>query len=137
MNKIKILEEKENPLFNRNEVILEITNEVVPSNKEVEKLISEKFSSNPQKIKIKKIEGRFGSKNFKIIANIYSSENDKNNIEIKTKKQRDAEKKAAEEERKKAKEEKKKAEEEKIQTKTAKIDEVKEDNKIEEKEKVE
>lgn len=103
---IKILEEKENQLFNRKELKFEIETEVTPSHVEVEKLISEKFSTVAENIKIDKIEGKFGIKKFLIIAKIYNSKEDKDNFEIKTKKQREAEKKAVEEAAKKAAEEK-------------------------------
>ncbi len=110
---MKILEEKENLLFNRKELRLEIEAEVTPSYVDVEKLISEKFSTTSENIKINKIEGKFGVKKFLILAKIYKSKEDKDNFEIKTKKQREAEKKEAAEAAKKAAEEKKKAEEEK------------------------
>lgn len=113
MMEMKIIEEKENLLFSRKELRLEIEAEVTPSYVEVEKLISEKFSTDSENIKIDKIEGKFGVKKFLIIAKIYKSKEDKNNFEIKTKKQREAEKKEAAETAKKAKEEKKKVEEEK------------------------
>lgn len=116
---MKILEEIENKLFNRREIKLEVEAEVTPSHVEVEKLISEKFSTAAENIKINKIEGKFGIKKFLIILKIYNSKADKDNFEIKTKKQREAEKKAIEEERKKATEEKKKAEEEKAAAKEA------------------
>lgn len=109
---MKILEEKENSLFNRKELKLEIESDVTPSHAEIEKLISEKFSADAEKIKINKIEGKFGVRKFLVLANIYNSKEDKENFEIKTKKQREAEKKAREEEDKKLAEEKKKAQEE-------------------------
>ncbi len=110
----KILEEKENPLFNRKEIKIEIESDVTPSYTEVKKLIAEEFKTDADRIKINKIEGRFGIKKFTIFANIYNSKEDKDNFEIKTKKQRETEKKAAEEETKKLAEEKKKIEEEKV-----------------------
>lgn len=119
MMEMKILEEKENQLFNRKELRLEIEANVTPSHVEVEKLISEKFSTTAENMKIDKIEGKFGMKKFLIIAKIYNSKEDKDNFEIKTKKQREAEKKAIAEERKKAAEEKKKAEEERKATEEA------------------
>lgn len=109
MEEIKILKEKENQLFNRKELEFEIEADVTPSHIDVEKLISEKFSTDSEKIKINKIEGKFGLRKFLIIAKIYDSKEDKDNFEIKTKKQREAEKKAIEEERKKITEEKKKS----------------------------
>lgn len=85
MENFKILEEKENLLFNRKEIRLNVDVEVTPSNSEAEKFISEKFSVPVENIKIKKISGRFGSKTFTIIVNIYNSEEHKK-VESKLKK---------------------------------------------------
>ncbi len=85
---LKIINEKKNPLFNRKEVILEIESEVTPSHAEAEKIISEKFKTFPEAFKIKKIHGNFGSKVFKISANIYPSKEEKENTEAKTKKEK-------------------------------------------------
>jgi len=84
---LKIIDEKENLLFKRKEIKMEITREVTPSHAEVEKIISEKFSAPFDLIKIKKISGKFGSKKFEINANIYSSKEEKENTEIKSKKE--------------------------------------------------
>ena len=125
---IKIIEEKQNPLFNRKEVILEVQSNVTPSHLEAEKIISDKFSTKPEAFKIKKIKGSFGSKDFKIIANIYPSKKEKEEIEFKSKKERELELKAIEE-AKKAEEEKKKAE---VETKISE-EEKKNEEKTEEK----
>ena len=90
---LKIIHEKENPLFKRNEIIAEINSETTPKIIEIDKKLSERFSKPVENIKTQKIEGRFGSKTFKIKANIYESMEDKEKSEIKTKKQREAEKK--------------------------------------------
>ena len=87
MENFKLIEEKENPLFNRKEVVFEVQAKITPSRTEVEKLISEKFSTQAGNIKIKKIHGKFGSNNFNITSFIYKSEEDKNKIEPKTKKE--------------------------------------------------
>lgn len=84
--KTKIIDEKRNPLFDRKEVILEIESEITPSHTEAEEIVSEKFKTSPEAFKIKKIQGNFGSKFFKISANIYSSKEGKEDIEVKTKK---------------------------------------------------
>ncbi len=93
MENFKILQEKENPLFNRREIQVNVESEVTPSHLDTEKLISEKFSTPIENIKIKKILGRFGSKTFTIIAHIYASKEDKKNIEKKSKKGKVEEKK--------------------------------------------
>jgi ribosomal protein S24E len=82
----KLLEEKENPLFSRKEVVFDVNAKVTPSNDEVQKLITEKFSTESGNVKIKKIHGKFGSNDFKVSAFIYKSEDDKNKIEPKSKK---------------------------------------------------
>jgi len=77
MENIKIIEEKENPLFSRKEITLEISAEITPKREDAEKIISEKKSVLAETIDIKKIFGKFGSKTFKIIAHIYSSKDEK------------------------------------------------------------
>lgn len=64
MENFKLIEEKENPLFNRREIKFSVDAKVTPSNVEVGKFISEKFSSPLETIKIKNILGRFGSNSF-------------------------------------------------------------------------
>tara|TARA_Y100000296_G_C4945220_1_gene143480 strand:- start:37 stop:423 length:387 start_codon:yes stop_codon:yes gene_type:complete len=91
MEQFKLIEEKENPLFSRKEVLFDINAKVTPNHDEVEKIISEKFSTQSGNIKIKKIHGKFGSNDFKVTAFIYATEEDKNKIEPKGKK--DAEQK--------------------------------------------
>jgi len=119
--KTKIIDEKKNPLFDRKEVILEVESEITPSHAEVGKIISEKFKTSSEAFQIKKIQGNFGSKIFKISANIYPSKEEKENTEAKSKKEKDAGKNIAEEESqeasedlKKSSEESKKAEEKKV-----------------------
>ena len=92
---LKITEEKENALFNRKEIKGFIDSEIVPSRAETSKILSEKFKVPLENIKIKKIVGKFGSKTFSVEANIYSSKQDKDSIELKKKKE-EPEKKAEE-----------------------------------------
>lgn len=92
---IKINEEKENALFGRKEVSASLVADVSPSRAEVLKILSEKFSAPEENIKIKGIHGKFGSRNFEVKANIYSSAEEKNSVEIKKKKESEAEKKMA------------------------------------------
>jgi len=89
MENIKVVEEKDNPLFKRREIELEAESHVTPSHSETEKLISEKFSAKAENIKIKKILGSFGSNIFRITANIYQSKEDKERTEKKQKKKKE------------------------------------------------
>lgn len=92
----KTISNIENPLFNRREIEGEIHTEVTPSRQDVIKLLSKEFSVASENIKIRTIIGKFGSRVFVINANIYSSKEDKDKIEIKKKKDVEAEKKAGE-----------------------------------------
>ena len=83
---IKEISKKENPLFNRREIEIVVEMHANPKNSEAEKIISEKYSSPSENIKIKRIMGRFGSNKFTITANIYSSKEEKEKTEIKLKK---------------------------------------------------
>ncbi len=83
---IKIIQENQNPLFNRKEIKFNVEAEVTPSEKEIIELIAQKFSSQPENISIKGIHGRFGSKTFTINANIYDSPEEKQAVEQKKKK---------------------------------------------------
>jgi ribosomal protein S24E len=93
MENFKILNEKENLLFNRKEIQVSVEANVTPSKVEVEKLITEKLSTQAEKIKIKNILGRFGSKVFTINVNVYTSKEDKDKNEPKSKKEKAEEKK--------------------------------------------
>jgi|GEM_PF-1249972 len=88
MKNLKILKQRENPLFNRKEIEVNLEANVAPKIREAEELIAKEFSSQPENVKIKKIKGRFGSKNFIISANIYNSKEDKDKIEPKSKKEK-------------------------------------------------
>lgn len=90
MTEVKILNQRENPLFNRKEVELLIMNEVTPKNREAEEIVAKEFSSDVENVKIKKISGYYGLNKFKISANIYKSKEYKNKIEIKPSKEKKA-----------------------------------------------
>jgi ribosomal protein S24E len=93
---LKIISDIENPLFKRREIEGEIKGEITPSRTDVAKLLSEKFSVPVENIKIRTILGKFGSKIFLINANIYSSKEDKDKIEIKKKKDAESKQKTEE-----------------------------------------
>ncbi len=84
---LKITEEKENALVNRKEIKGHIKSEISPSRAEISRLLSEKFSLPIENVRIKEIRGKFGTKIFNIKANIYSSKKDKDEIELKKKKE--------------------------------------------------
>ncbi len=90
----KLLEDKENPLFNRREMKLEITEEVIPSKESVKEGLASKYSVEKSLIDILNISGKFGVRIFTIKANIYKNQEEMNNTVLKSKKQRVAEAKA-------------------------------------------
>jgi ribosomal protein S24E len=79
---------KENPLFSRREIEVKIRAEISPRIQEATELIAEEFSSSSESIKIKKIKGKFGSKDFIVKANIYASKEEKEKIEPKSRKEK-------------------------------------------------
>ena len=103
-----IVIEKDNPLFQRKEVEGTIKSEIAPSKIDVTKELSTRYKVPEENIVIDTIDGRFGAKEFLLVAQIYQSKEAKDSTETKTKKQRDAEIKATEE-AKKAEEEAKAA----------------------------
>ena len=84
---LKIIEEKNNPLFGRKEIKAVIESEKTPSRVQILELLSKKFSASPETIKIRGIKGSFGVKSFNIEANIYQSKEEKEMIELKKKKE--------------------------------------------------
>ncbi len=84
---LKVTEEKENALFGRKEIKGHVRSEISPSKAEISRLLSEKFLMPVENIKIKEIKGKFGTKIFNIEANVYSLKKDKDEIELKKKKE--------------------------------------------------
>lgn len=82
---LNILKEIDNRLFKRKEILATAEAKITPTYKEVTEFLSKKFSVELGKIKIKKISGKFGSRVFEIIVNIYDSEKDKNSVERRSK----------------------------------------------------
>ncbi len=82
---MQIIEQKDNPLFNRKEIKVLVEAQITPSINEAEKIISEEFPSSIENVKINKVKGRFGCKTFLINANIYNTFEDKENFEPKKK----------------------------------------------------
>jgi ribosomal protein S24E len=86
MEKMIIIHQRENPILRRKEVEIKTELDITPKTSEAEEMISKKFSSNIENVRIKKIKGKFGSNNFVITANIYHSKEDKDKVEPKSKK---------------------------------------------------
>lgn len=76
----KIIIEKENPLFSRKEIVVEVKSESNPNRLDVEKFLTEKFP-NQDSMKVDRIVPRFGSNIFTIHARVYKSKKDRDEIE--------------------------------------------------------
>jgi ribosomal protein S24E len=107
---LKDIHETKNLVFDRKEVQANVISENSPNNKEIITLLSKKFSVPEEGIELKGIYGKFGSKEFKIKANIYNSKEAKSKVERKSKKEIENEKKEAEAAKEAKKEEKEKKE---------------------------
>lgn len=86
MQDFKIINERDNRLFKRKEIAFEVTSQSAPSRLETVRFISERLSASPEKIKIKSIDGKFGSHKFHGNVFIYDSEEDRKKTELKKKK---------------------------------------------------
>jgi ribosomal protein S24E len=88
MEAVKIIEERENNVMKRKEIILEIHAPKIPSKEECLDLIAKKFSVEKEVIAIERILGKFGCSLVSISAKIYFSPQDKEKIEPKQKKKK-------------------------------------------------
>ncbi len=131
---IKITEQKESPLFDRKEITATVATSTSPSKDEVKEELSKKFSVGKDAIRIKQIDGNFGSEEFTITANVYPSKDMLEGIEHKSKKEIEQENKI-EEMKKKAEEEAKAAAEKPAEE--PKVEEQKEEAPAEEEAKTE
>ncbi len=126
---LEVISEKDNLLFSRKEVALAYEAEKIPSKEEARDIIADKFKAKPELVRIQKVEGKFGSNVFRLVADIYSSQEEFNRIVNKTKKELEDEKKAEEAKRAAEEDARKKAEEEakaKEEAEKAKAEEKKE-----------
>ncbi len=87
---LKEIKKHENPLFNRKEIVVVVESSSSPKITEVEQSLSEKYSLPVENIRVKTIKGHFGSNQFSITANIYSSKEEKEQTEVVARKTRKA-----------------------------------------------
>ncbi len=82
--KIEILKEQDMPLLSRKRYTLSMeSGKETPSRKEILKKVADELKSKPELVIIKHIYTRYGSKNIKVIANIYKNKKDLERIEEK------------------------------------------------------
>ena len=88
---METLEEKHNPMFNRREVTLNLTEvDFPPKMEEAAKMVAEKFSVPEETVHIEKIDGKFGTNDFIITAEIYPSKEENARINSINKKKKKA-----------------------------------------------
>jgi ribosomal protein S24E len=83
MAELKIIQETENPLFKRKEILADWTDNTLPKATDVAQTLSEKFSVPLENVALKNIIGKFGSKTFEVQANIYENQEELNKTEPK------------------------------------------------------
>ena len=101
---MNLINEFDNKLLHRKEVVISLHSEKTPSKIEVAKELAKNFKSTEENIIIEKIDSKFGKKEFTVYAKVYHDHQSKNKYETVTRK----EKKKRAEESKKLEEEAKK-----------------------------
>jgi len=117
---LKVITETVNPLFGRKEIRVTIEASKVPTKEEAAKLIADKFSTKSELVRVKEIQGKFGTTLVIIDSDIYENEKTFESYVKKTKKEIEAEKKALEDKRKAEAEAKKAREDAKASKEEAK-----------------
>jgi ribosomal protein S24E len=84
------IEEKHNPLFDRKEVRINIERDSPPKKEEAVKIVSEKLSVPEETVHIDKIDGKFGTNDFMITAEVYTSKEEKERLNSINKKKKKA-----------------------------------------------
>ncbi len=78
---METIQEKHNPLFGRKEVALKLTEvDFPPKMDEAAKIVAEKFSVSEDTVHVEKIDGKFGTNDFIITAEIYNSKEEKERL---------------------------------------------------------
>jgi ribosomal protein S24E len=85
---LNIIQNKENPFFNRKEIVFNLESQSTPTFKEVEELVSKEFSIPTENVYVEKIKGNFGLRSFMIYVQIYSSKEEKEKLIHKNKKKK-------------------------------------------------
>ncbi|MBI2671792.1 hypothetical protein HYX16_02565 [Candidatus Woesearchaeota archaeon] len=86
---IKVVNEKEEKLLNRKDILINLDFEdKTPSREVIKKELVEKLKIDPELLKIKKIQQEFGDRKAKVFAYLYNSKESLNKIEVKNKKKK-------------------------------------------------
>lgn len=80
----KLVKEKDNPLLSRKRVTFEgAVDNSTPSRLSLRERVAKSLKTDSNKVIIRHIYTRFGSRNIRVIAHVYESEKDLNNTEDK------------------------------------------------------
>lgn len=82
---MKILEDKENFLLKRREILARVESDKTPSFDEIRETFAKEMGVDKELVAIKKVDGGFGLKNFRVKAFIYASKEEKEKTEKKVK----------------------------------------------------
>jgi len=106
---MKVIQEKDSPIFERKTCIVEIEHpgKPTPSRKEIKQQIAKKYQTQENLIAIEKVKTNFGLNSLRVNFNIYKDEKLKDFLEVKKKKDKKEEeqKEAPKEEKTKEKQE--------------------------------
>lgn len=80
---INIVQEKENKLFKRKEIVATIEADSVPKVTETIDVLATKLSVPKENIAVGRVWGKFGSKTFEVLASVYDSRDALESIEPK------------------------------------------------------
>ena len=93
---LNITKEDKNPLFPRKEIQGTVKADSIPSKIEVMKALSEKYNVPVKAIRVLDIQGKFGVKEFALRANVYETPEERDKLEVMSKKEKETEAKALE-----------------------------------------
>lgn len=83
--KSHIIEKKKNPLLGREEVVIDIEANSTPSFIDAAKIASEELKTSEELLKVRKIDGKYGTTKFRVYVNVYSSKEELERLEPKKK----------------------------------------------------
>lgn len=83
--KTHIVEQKKNPLLGREEVVMDIEANSAPSFVEATKIAAGELKASEEALKVRKIDGKYGTTKFRVYVNVYSSKENMEKMEPKKK----------------------------------------------------
>jgi ribosomal protein S24E len=78
---LEVLEKRENPLLDREEIKVRIKSDKTPSRKEVKELVTAKLGTSPELTLIRTIKNKAGTRNFDVEVFVYKNPSVMNVVE--------------------------------------------------------